>query len=301
MISVMQRRFFSVILVICGVLLGLCGGAGAQGNLGAKLGQSYGLWRKAMVEKDARLWRDMTARHRQLEIRNRIYSERRGFPSSVFDVPGSPPSVQGLKLLRARQKGPTATAVYFGKVDFGVGGTPEDNLLLLYFVNERGRWLYDKAEYLNLGALPDVRKKLKAGDLAYVDQKDFLPSGKVPPMPIAVGRAKYIAKVYVYCPGREVKVKVNLISDHRFQNTTDAEVVIGGAKDGRNEVQFATKLLEGGKESSPVSIRVYLMSTIPGTKPIKAFEYQVKEGGEVKPFGSGHFLVTPEIAAKLVR
>lgn len=283
------------------VMLAFGGVARGQGALENELGRVYTLWRNSMVSKDARLWGEMTAKSRQLEIRNRLYSERRAFPSGVFEVPGSPPSLAGLKVLRARQNGATATVVFFGKVDFGVGGNPEDNLLLVSFVNEGGKWKYDMADYLNLGALPEVRKQLGAGDMTYVDQEDFKPSGKAPAMPIAVGVAKYIAKVYVYCPGREVKVKVNRVSDHRFQNTKEAEVVIGGAKDGRNEVQFATKLLEGGKVTSPMSVRVYLMSTIPGVKPIKAYEYQVVEGGEVKAYGSGSFVVDAELAKKLAK
>ena len=60
------------------------------------------------------------------------------------------------------------------------------------------------------------------------------------------GPAKYIAKAYVYCPGREVRLLVNNISSHLFQNTKRAEVVIGGAKDGVNEMQFSIKDIEGG-------------------------------------------------------
>jgi hypothetical protein len=42
------------------------------------------------------------------------------------------------------------------------------------------------------------------------------------------------------------------------------------------------------------------MSEIEGTKPIKAYEYQVPEGGAVKALGKGTFEVDPATAAKLV-
>ena len=118
-------------------------------------------------------------------------------------------------------------------------------------------------------------------------------------MPIAVGPAKYIAKVYVFCPGREVRVKVNKISDHRFQDTKAAEVVIGGGLKGLNEVQFATKSLEGSTGKEALSVRVYLMSTTAGVKPLKVYEYQVEEGGVVKPFGSKNFVIDESIEKKL--
>ncbi|MFD2160321.1 hypothetical protein ACFSW8_15565 [Rubritalea tangerina] len=295
-----SKRFF-LMLGMFSILLG-ASDLGAQVNnpqLQKQLEGVYSKWRNAMVQKDARTWGQTTAKSRQMAIRNRIYSERRAYPQSVFDIPAAPPSVAGLKGLSAHRKGATATSVYFGKVDFGVGGDPADNLLLLHFVNEGGSWKYDTADFINLLALPEVRKQLQAGDYTYVEQKDFQASGVVPPMPIAVGPAKYIAKVYTFCPGRDVKVKVNKISDHHFIDTKAAEVVIGGGKDGLNEVQFATKALEGSTGKEAMTIRVYLMSTVPGTKPIKAFEYQVKEGEEVKPFGSSHFVIDAKMAKKL--
>ena len=94
-------------------------------------------------------------------------------------------------------------------------------------------------------------------------------------------------------------MKVNKISDHRFQDTKASEVVIGGGKDGINEVQFATKSLEGSTGKEALSIRVYLMSTVPGTKPIKIFEYQVNEGESVKPFGSENFVIDAKMAKTL--
>ncbi len=214
-------------------------------------------------------------------------------------VTASPPALDGLKPLSVSAKGATATAVYFGKIDFGVGGNPTENILLLDFINERGRWKYDKAEFIRLTDLQDVRKKIKAGDLTYIKQKDFQPTGIIPKMPIAVRAAKYIAKVYAFCPGREVRMKVNKISDHRFQNTKMSEVVMGGGVDGLNEVQFATKSLEGSTGKEALSIRVYLMSTVPGVKPIKVYEYQVQKNGAVNKFGSANFSIDQAMANKL--
>lgn len=268
-------------------------------KLQAKLEGVYMQWRTAMINKNYNLWAQFTAAHRQIHIKNRILSERKAFPAWVFQVPVSPPSVSGLSALSVSARGATATAVYFGEVNFGVGGKPTDNILLLNFVNERGQWKYDKAEFIRLTDLKDVRRQIKAGNLTYVSQKDFQPSGVVPKMPIAVRPAKYIAKVYVFCPGREVKMKVNKISDHRFQNTKMSEVVLGGGLDGLNEVQFATKSLEGSTGKEALSIRVYLMSSVVGVKPIKVFEYQVGENGEVKKFGSANFTIDRALVNKL--
>ena len=300
MLCMIQKRFFlilSALLLVVGA--GMVYAQGDNPHIQSQLSGVYDKWRTAMINQDVRAWAATTSKSRQLAVRNRVYSERRPFPKAVFQLPAAPPSVANLKGLSAHKKGATATAVYFGKVDFGMGGDPAENLLLLHFVNEGGVWKYDTADFINLMALPKVRKQLKEGDLSYVEQKDFQASGILPKMPIAVNLAKYIAKVYVFCPGREVKMKVNKVSDHRFQDTKASEVVIGGGKDGINEVQFSTKSLEGSTGKEALSIRVYLMSTVPGTKPIKMFEYQVNEGEPVKVFGSENFIIDEKIAKRL--
>jgi len=294
------------LLTFCAMVMTLCIvnlKSNAQGRVNEPLKNHleavYMQWHSAMIKKNYNLWVQHTGSHRQQSIKNRILSEKKAFPAWVFKVPVSPPSLAGLKAVSVSSKGPTATAVYFGQVDFGVGGNPTDNILLLSFVNERGRWKYDNADFIRLTDLPDVRKQLQGGNYTYTDHQDFKPTGILPQTPIAVGPAKYIAKVYAFCPGREVKMKVNKVSDHRFQNTKESEVVIGGGLDGLNEVQFATKPLEGSTGKEALCIRVYLMSTTPGVQPIKIYEYLVKENGVVKPYGSANFIINQAIVNKL--
>ncbi len=289
----MKRLFFAFSLLLCSL-------AAAQDNLRPALETTYSAWREAMIRRDPSAWQRVTADHRRVEVRNRIVSEKMPFPASVFNLPAPPPSLQGLKFLEAKQNGATAKASYFGKIDFGIGGEPSENLIVLSFVKGSGGWLYDRADYVNLTALPAVRKELAAGDLKYLKETpEAQPSGQVPISPLAANPAKYVAKVYVFCPGREVQVQVNKISRHRFANAKEAEIVIGGALDGPNEVQYSIKKLEGSTGKEVMTIRVYLMSSIQGEKPIKAFEYQIGAGEAPKPFGTGTFNLDATTVAKL--
>ncbi len=275
-------------------------GVSAQQDLRPALESSYNAWRDAIVRKDPAAWARATADHRRIEVKNRILSEKRAFPASLFNLPAPPPAITGLKFLEAKQKGATAKASYFGKIDFGIGGSPTDNLIVLSFIHGSRGWLYNRADFVNLAALPEVRSELAAGNLRYLKETpESQPSGVVPPTPIEARAPKYIAKVYVFCPGREVQVQVNKISRHRFANAKEAEIVIGGALDGLNEVQFSSKKLEGGTDKEAMTIRVYLMSEVVGVKPIKIFEYQVPENGAVKSFGTGNFIVDAATVAKL--
>lgn len=289
----MKRLICLIVALSVGIVEG-------QQDLRPVLETSYNAWRNAIIRKDANAWQRATAPHRKIEVQNRILSEKRPFPAAVFDLPAPPPGLDRLKFLEVKQSGPTAKAAYFGAVDFGVGGVPSENLLVLSFVRGGSAWLYDRADFVNLSSLPEVRKELAAGNLKYLKETpEARPSGVVPPTPIEVRAVKYIAKVYVFCPGREVQVQVNKISRHRFANTKEAEIVIGGATDGPNEVQFSAKGLEGGTGKEALAIRVYLMSEVEGVKPIKVFEHLVQENGESKPFGSANFIVDAATAAKL--
>lgn len=289
-----------MIRMICAISLCAAALATADEALRPALESNYNAWRDAIIRRDAATWQKVTAAHRRMEVKNRIVSEKRAFPAAVFELPAPPPSIAGLKFLDARQNGATAKASYFGKIDFGVGGSPTENLLVLSFVRGGAGWLYDRADFVNLTALPEVRKELAAGNLKYLKETpEAQPNGVVPPTPIEARPAKYIAKVYVFCPGREVRVQINKISHHRFANVQEAEVVIGGAVDGPNEVQFSTKKLEGATGKEAMTVRVYLMSEVAGVKPVKAFEYQVPENGVAKAFGSGTFAVDAATVAKL--
>jgi len=260
----------------------------------------YDSWREAMVTKNPKAWKQNTSTARIINVRNRIWSERRAFPQSVFDIPIAPPDIRKLKALRVRVNGETAKAIFFGKVDFGVGGQPTENVFVISYVREQDRWKYHGGEYVKLDLIPTVKKQIQAGDYQYFDQDDFQPEGKVPLIPKAVTHPVLaIAKVYVFCPGREVSLKVNDFSEHLFQNDKRAEIVLGGARLGKNTIDYSIKELPGGDPKSPLTIRVYLMSQVPGTLPMKMVQYQVDDGGKPSDGGVLSFDFTAELADKL--
>jgi len=97
-----------------------------------------------------------------------------------------------------------------------------------------------------------------------------------------------------------VRAQVNRISKHRFQDTQQSEVVIGGARDGANELWYSIRNLPGYKGNEPVTVRIYLMSQVPGVKPVKVYHYQTKEGEKPKSQASVIFDVSPADGAKIL-
>lgn len=264
------------------------------------LEECYRTWRAAILTQNDMAWSRVTAPHRQIEVKNRILSEKKRFPQAVFDLPGEPPPIDGLKFLTVKRAGPTARAYYFGGVDFGGGAKSADNLLVLSFIGAGKSWLYDHAEFITLAALPDVRTALAQGDLSYIEQTpEILPSGQIPHTPTEVPEAPFIAKVYAFCPGRDVQVQVNQISRHSFSNDKNAQLVIGGAHSGANQVQYTVKDLDGYEGADPLTVRIYLMSQVDGVKPIKIYEYLVEAGQKPLAFGKGSFTIDAEVKRKL--
>jgi hypothetical protein len=294
----MKRSFFMIAVLFSALSMEAYGLSDKQ--LVSHLFKVYDSWREAMVTKNPKAWKQNTSTARIINVRNRIWSERRAFPQSVFDIPIAPPDIRKLKALRVRVNGETAKAIFFGKVDFGVGGQPTENVFVVSYVREQDRWKYHGGEYVKLDLIPAVKKQIQAGDYQYFDQDDFQPEGKVPLIPKAVTHPVLaIAKVYVFCPGREVSLKVNDFSEHLFQNDKRAEIVLGGARLGKNTIDYSIKELPGGDPKSPLTIRVYLMSQVPGTLPMKMVQYQVDDGGKPSDGGVLSFDFTAELADKL--
>lgn len=269
--------------------------------LQAQLENVYTFWRNAMIQRDYDSWTKVTAAHRQVIVKNRLNAERRIFPKGIFEVPAAPPVLATLKNVQIKRNGRTAKCIYYGKIDFGVGGDPTENLLVVDFVHENTGWKYDVAEFVSLAALPDVREEISRGDYSYITKTpEFSPSGVVPPIPMATPVAKYISKVYVFSPGRSVDVTVNKISKHHFGNAKEAELIMGGVLDGNNDISYSIKGIPGGTGKEALTIRVYVFSQIDGVKPIKAFEYLVQEGEAIKGAGQETFVLDAAMSAKLL-
>jgi len=287
--------------IICALFLILTGISPAQDNLRQDLESCYRSWRQSILSKNEVAWGKVTAPHRRVEVKNRILSEKKSFPEAIFDLPGQPPAIDGLKFLALKRKGPTAALYYFGQVDFGGGAKADRNLLILHFVGADRSWLYDHAKFENLVALPDVQQELEQGVIKYLDESpDLQPSGQIPAIPADVREAEFIAKVYVYCPGREVRAQVNGLSQHHFINDKVAELVIGGARTGSNTIQFTVQDMPEATEREDLAVRVYLFSQVQDVKPIKAYEFLLKAGENAKGFTKGSFDVDPAMIGRLM-
>ncbi len=264
-----------------------------QAQLKNDLETVYNTWRQHMIRENYDGWQKTTAAYRKVKVRNLAVSEKRPWPQSLFNQQISPPSLLPLRYIGTVVKGPTAAATYFGKVDWGIGGAPSENAYVLLFTNERGEWKYDQARFFNLAQLPKVRERLRNHDTSVLEEQDgFQPLGTVPPVPVVCPVPQYIGKIFVDCPGRTVKARINNVSDHVFEDARMAEVISGGLRNGVNTIDLSISPAPGGKPG-PLAVMVYVMPETVGNFPGLAYSYTVP-ADQTGTSGPTTFTITPD-------
>ncbi len=265
----MNRFLFFSLFASSLFVLGAVPEAGAQGGEAAKARPDNGLrptlesvylaWKKGMDAGNLALWEENTAFSRQIETRNRIVSQKLPFPQALFEDPVAAPSLGGLVSLGVLSTGETATSTYFGRADFGTepGMAISDNLLVLHFLREEGRWKFDTLRIVKIGQDAELRLQIRNGDFSFLGGDEFQPAPALPPVPQPVEAPAYVAEAWVDATGYEVKVTVNghLVGD--FRNIKMTELVMGGLRRGENRVRIESRLLGGGSSPAKVEVGIY--------------------------------------------
>jgi hypothetical protein len=158
----------------------------------AQLERRYREWREALLTKDYPRWVAATSPYRTAVTRNLIVSQKLEWPAALFEIPVIPPEVTGLKVVAARERGDTAQVAYFGQVDFGVlEGELPNNILILHFHRDGGSWKYDRSQFINLAADPEVAAEVAAGGVAFLGREPYALTGAVPSPPAPGGPPDY--------------------------------------------------------------------------------------------------------------
>ena len=196
---------------------------------------AYNEWRDSMMAKDLSEWKAATAPSRQMEVRNRIISAKGEFPTDLFASALQAPQLGQMTLLEIFVKGPTATAVYFGKADFGVSEAGEitDNLVVVNFLEASGAWKFDRLRVVKFGMDRETLLQVRSGDFSFLEGSEFQPSGIVPPTQPPIAKPDRIGEIWITAIGFEVTATVNR-GNHVSQIANDLgkDLIIGGLKAG---------------------------------------------------------------------
>ena len=230
-------------------------------------------WSKAMTEKDLSLWQKSTAKFRQIGIRNMIVSQKNKWPEALFDGPVKPPNLGSMKMAKTMVNGRTAQLVYFGTADFGIGKdikAPE-GLLFLMFIKELNDWKFSTSRFMNLNNAEEISAAAQSGNFSFLDSPQFIPPGKVPPVPKLCPVPEMVGYLEIVSIGYETKVNVAERSKHMVINNVHKGLIIGGLKKGINPIFIETRSLNKKKDKDPKThfeINVYRESD-QERKPLK--------------------------------
>lgn len=249
------------------------------------LESAYEAWRSSMTAGDLATWESTTAFSRQIETRNRIVSQKQPFPRALFDDPVGSPSLGGLIPLGVLSTGETATSTYFGKANFGdePGMMVADNLLVLHFLKEDGRWKFDNLRVVKIGNDGEILLQIRNSDFSFLQGDEFQPAPYLTPVPQPVETPELVAEAWIDATGYEVKITVNGHLTGTFTNVKATELVMGGVRRGQNQIRIESKLIEGSAASgaSPkVEVALYAAED-PAGQASRVYHY--KPGASIAP------------------
>lgn len=270
-------------LLACLILItGNCHALDSQ--LGSTLEGVYAKYRQALTQQDTKGWLNLTARYRQMSLRNQIVSLGLPWPRAVFDLALQPPSSSGLKLLDATAKGSVARLCFYGKIDFGIAGeAAPENALVIWFINEGTSWKYDTIQYANLNADPELKQRAAKGDLTFLDQPEFAFPAGAPVVPIPCDPPYHVSMLNVIAKGCRATVAVNGVEEV-FDSSTARRVVIGGLRKGPNKVRINATPAPGiDPEKMELSVEITTASGQPANPQTRVLQWKLEPGKSTLP------------------
>lgn len=193
---------------------------------------------KAILTDDDNLLRNIMASPAYIELRNGIISYKQSFPEYFFKLKklASPTDISKLIFLTVKIKGSTANAIYFGEMDMGTFDNPKKGkgFLILQFIKEGERWRFDAEGIVSAHSYPDVEKSIQGNNLGFLNSKEFLPSGIVPPTLKPCSFPDYIAQLNVRSEGYSTTVNIN---GYNYYGASSF-LIFGGLRKGDNIIEI---------------------------------------------------------------
>ena len=262
----MVRFPIPAVLTLAFLLPGLSGGqevelppVRSEPAMRAELEAVYLKWRDAMLRSDLRAWENSTAMYRRMETRNRIVSEKHPFPQALFDSELRPPSLGNLTSLNVFTRRDTASAIYFGKADFGISAPSEvtNTFLVLRFLKEGGAWRFDNSRIVRIGKDTSILHQMARRDYSFLKGEEFQPLAFIPPIPQPVSTPELMAETWVTSIGFETEIWINGHRTGKIQNNMGRELVMGGIRKQMNQITLRTKKIPSGTVAPRFEIAIY--------------------------------------------
>lgn len=235
----------------------------------------YNTWRLSLLRGNEQAWRASTTKSRQVHVQNLIVSQRKRFPTDLFNETREMPKLENFAYVGALGacQGQTMAITYLGKIQLGSQGKPTMNAYILELVNEAGTWKLDQTRFFDLSRSQTTLDRLSKKDIQVLKEQDgFHPYAAKPIVPRPCSPPQLIGKVFVDCPGRIISMTINGISVHHFQDERRADVISGGLKRGENTISYQIQT-EEGKPRPGMAIGLFVMPETQGNTPVCVFDH----------------------------
>ena len=267
----MVKYFLPIFLLFATVLPGQddpLPPARSEIGMRAELEAVYEKWRSAMERGDLKAWEASVARYRQVETRNRIVSEKQPFPQALFDSGMQAPTLANLRAMDVLTRRVTASAIYWGKPDFGVEdpSSIRDVFLVLRFLKEDGAWRFDNVRIVRIGDNTDILYQIRNQDFSFLKGIEFQPLDTVPRIQQPAKTPELMAEARVRCFGYESEIWVNGIQLMKIRNDLGKELVMGGVNRGQNMIVIRSKKVPA-PEGSPSRFEIAIYAAEGPGKP----------------------------------
>lgn len=248
----------------------------------------YSAWRDAMTRKDFAGWQQVTATSRQKRVRNEIISQRMRFPEALFASSVAAPELRGLICVDTLVRGETASVVYFGRADFGLGDPTavRDNFVVLRFIKEFGIWKFDNLRVVKFGDDPEILAKVSNRDRSFLDAPEFQPAPVPPPVMGEVSLPELVGEIWVTASGYEVKITVNGQHQTAIANDSGRELILGGLSKAMNRIKVEVKPAEAEAGGPPRHLEIGIYGAARPDEAAQRFYHfrSAADGGPVAGF-----------------
>ncbi len=261
----------------------------------------YNTWRLSMIRGNKTAWESVTARSRQVKVRNLVVSQRGNFERDFFSEQiDNLPMLENFKYVGALAacQGNTLALTYCGRLQLGDNGKAENCAYVLHFIKEGQNWKYDQSSFFSLQSLPKVAERLMKKDATVLKEQDgFYPYIQIPVVPTLCPPPQLIGQLFVDCPGREVKIKINGVSQHEFYSERRADIISGGLRRGTNTISYQFKDAAQDERTS-LAIGVFVSPETKGNTPAVVFEY-ILDAEDVAKDGAFSFTVSNDTISSM--
>lgn len=236
--------------------------------------QVYAGFCNAVKSKDLAAYEKVLTVASFIRQKNEALSYGINYPADLFEMlNASMFELKDMTYIGYKQVGPTMNAFYL--YDFKL----EKMIVTVCLEEHDSKFRIDQ---MKMRDARDFIKEINEKDYSFINEKEFLPSGTLKPVPVEVKKVEVMAMLDVTCYGYRVEVVVNGISQDEVTDKSRSGVLIGGILRGENKIEMKIEKINAEEIFAPT---IAIRAEVNGQEmDVFKFEEKTESGTIVKSF-----------------